>query len=209
MSEAKYDALADGFSEREYADPVAYSAGRARVIVEIGPHLERGATVVDLGCGDAIMAGPLLDRGLVYTGVDSSTQMIEAARRRHPDLPFVTGRFEEYRPPDPVDATICLRCFYQPEDRVAFFRGVAEYTKKKFVFDFRRAAYSEASIKRDLRAAGFDEIKMRPYFIPQRHALPGLASGLLEAAERAGPLGLQLTRFTGIVFVSASVTSRA
>ena len=64
--EAKYDSLADGFSEREYADPARYSAGRARLVVELGHRLEPGNTVLDLGCGDGIMAAPLLAYGLVY-----------------------------------------------------------------------------------------------------------------------------------------------
>ncbi len=204
-SEEKYDALAEGFSEREYADPARYSAGRARLVVELGPRLERGATVVDLGCGDGIMAGPLGEYGLVYTGVDSSTQMVEAARRRHPGLTFVAERSEAYRPPEPVDATICLRAFYYPEDRIAFFRGIAEYTKQKFVFDFRQAAHPADTVERDLRTAGFTRIAMRPYFVPQRRAVPGLAASALEAAERTGPLGLFLSRYAGRVFCSASV----
>jgi SAM-dependent methyltransferase len=204
-SEEKYDALAEGFSEREYADPARYSAGRARLVVELGPRLERGATVVDLGCGDGIMAGPLGEYGLVYMGVDSSTQMVEAARRRHPGLTFVAERSEAYRPPEPVDATICLRAFYYPEDRIAFFRRIAEYTKQKFVFDFRQAAHPAGTVERDLRTAGFTRIAMRPYFVPQRRAVPGLAASALEAVERTGPLGLFLSRYAGRVFCSASV----
>ena len=198
-------AEAEGFSEREYADPARYSAGRARLVVELGPRLERGATVVDLGCGDGIMAGPLGEYGLVYTGVDSSTQMVEVARRRHPGVSFVAERSEAYRPPEPVDATICLRAFYYPDDRIAFFRGIAEYTKQKFVFDFRQAAHPAHTVERDLRTAGFTRIVMRPYFVPQRRAVPGLAVSALEAVERTGPLGLFLSRYAGRVFCSASV----
>jgi 2-polyprenyl-3-methyl-5-hydroxy-6-metoxy-1,4-benzoquinol methylase len=203
--EQKYDALADGFSEREYADPVRYSAGRARLVVQLGPRLEPGATVLDLGCGDGIMAGPLRAYGLTYAGVDLSTQMVEVARRRHPGLSFVSGRFEDYRPPEPVDATICLRAFEHPVDRVAFFRGIAGYTKQKFVLDFREPDHPAASIERDLRAAGFTRIEMRTYFVPQRRALPGLAADLLEAVERTGPLATFLSRYVGRIFCSASL----
>jgi SAM-dependent methyltransferase len=203
-SEEKYDALAEGFSEREYADPGVYSDGRARLIAELGPRLDPGATVLDLGCGDGIMAAPLLARGFRYTGVDSSEQMVEAARRRHPELEFVAARSEEYEPPEPVDATICLRAFYYPEDRVAFFRRVRGYTKVKFVFDFRQAAHPADSVRRDLKAAGFTRIELRPYFVPQRRALPRPADAALEALERTGPLGLTLSRRFGRVFCSAS-----
>jgi 2-polyprenyl-3-methyl-5-hydroxy-6-metoxy-1,4-benzoquinol methylase len=203
--EEKYDGLAEGFSERDYADPVRYSAGRARLIVELGPRLQPGDTLLDLGCGDGIMAGPLSDYGLVYSGIDLSTQMVEVARRRHPELTFGKGRFEEYRPPEPVDATICLRAFEHPTDRVAFFRNVAGYTRKKFVLDFREPNHPAVTIERDLRAAGFTTIEMRTYFVPQRRAVPGLAVGALEAMERTGPVATFLSRFVGRIFCSASV----
>jgi predicted TPR repeat methyltransferase len=203
-SEEKYDALAEGFSEREYADPTVYSDGRARVFAKVGPKLEHGANVLDLGCGDGIMAAPLLARGFRYIGVDSSEQMVEEARRRHPELEFVAARSEDYDPPGPVDATLCLRAFYYPEDRVAFFRKVRGYTKTKFVFDFRQAAHPADSVRKDLQAAGFTRIEMRPYFVPQRRSLPGLAVTVLEALERTGPFAMLLSRRLGRVFCSAS-----
>jgi hypothetical protein len=46
---------------------------------------------------------------------------------------------------------------------------------------------------------------MRPFFVPQRRSVPGLAAGALEAAERTGRLGLFLSRYAGRVFCSASV----
>jgi SAM-dependent methyltransferase len=204
-SDDKYDALAEGFSEREYADPQGYAVARARVIVELGPRLEPGDTVIDLGCADAIMAEPLVDRGLVYTGLDASERMIEAARARHPGSSYVVARMEEYRPHEPFDAVICLRSFYQPADRTAFFEGVAGYARKKFVFDFRPRVYSPVALESDLRAAGFSRIEMHPFFVPQRHRLPGVAVDLLVSAERAGRIAAAMSRFTGIVFCSASV----
>ncbi len=143
--------------------------------------------------------------GLTYIGVDSSSRMIEVAQRLHPECAFVEARFEDYRPAAPVEAAICLRAFYQPEDRVGFFRGVAGYVTRKFVFDFRQPAHPAVTVERDLRAAGFTRIEMRPYFVPQRRAVPGLAANALEAAGRTGPVGMFLSRYTGRVFCSASV----
>ena len=204
-SSEKYDRLAAGFSEREYADPEVYSARRAQLFVELGPRLDPGATVVDLGCGDGIMAGPLIGHGLHYIGVDSSEQMVEAGRRRHPGVEFVAAPQEEYEPREQVDATLCLRAFYYPEDRVAFFRKVAGYTKVKFVFDFRQAEHSAESVLADVRAAGFSKIELRPFLTPQRRALPGVALSVLGLVERTGPLALWLSKRFGRVFCSASV----
>ena len=94
----KYAALADGFAEHEYADPVRYSTRRAEVIAGLGPPLRAGESVVDLCCADGIMAAPLTSLGLVYTGVDATEQMIAAARKRNPGLDFVVDRMEDYEP---------------------------------------------------------------------------------------------------------------
>ena len=84
---AKFDRIADGYSEHDYADPARYAARRARVIVELGPRLLAGQTMVDLGCGDGIMAVPLTTFGLSYSGVDASAGMVAAARVGHTAAP--------------------------------------------------------------------------------------------------------------------------
>jgi SAM-dependent methyltransferase len=201
----KFDSIADGYSEHDYADPARYAARRAKLIVELGARLEPGASVLDLGCGDGIMAAPLTGYGLRYRGVDASEGMVAAARARNPGLPFDHGRSEEYEPPGPVDATVCLRSFYYPADRRAFFRRVAGYTRLKFVFDFRPRVHDAASVVADLEAAGFRRIELRPFFLPQLRRLPGAAVPVVYAAERTGPLGRLATRRAGRLFCAAHV----
>lgn len=201
----KYDALAQGFSEHDYADPAGYSTRRAELIVGLGPRLQPGQTVVDLCCADGIMAAPLAAYGLQYRGVDLSEGMVEAARARNPGVEFVVARIEEYEPPVPVDATICLRSFYQAADRVAFFRRVAGYTRGKFVFDFRPRAHDAAPIVTDLRAAGFTTVELRPFFMPQRRRLPHVVLPLVDALERSGRPASLLARWYGRLFCVARV----
>ncbi|MCP5546553.1 MAG: class I SAM-dependent methyltransferase [Akkermansiaceae bacterium] len=44
----------------------------------------RGLSVIDLCCGQGVLAGPLLEAGAAaFTGVDASPQLIAAARKRH------------------------------------------------------------------------------------------------------------------------------
>ncbi len=199
----KYDRIADGYSEHDYADPVRYAAHRAELIVELGVQLQRGESLLDLGCGDGIMAPPLVAYGLRYQGIDASTGMVEAARARNPGLSFTVARSEDYEPPEPVDATICLRSFYYPPDRRAFFRRVASYTRRKFVFDFRPRAHEAGPIVDDLRAAGFATIELRPFFLPQLKRLPGIAVPAVYALERTGPLASLVSRRYGRVFCAA------
>jgi SAM-dependent methyltransferase len=200
----KYAALADGFAEHEYANPELYSLRRAQVIAALGPAVQPGDTVLDLCCADGIMAAPLTELGLSYSGVDATEEMVAAASRRNPGLEFVTGRMEDFEPARPVDVTICLRSFYLAEDRVAFFRRVRGYTKKKLVFDFRPMVFPMDGVTAELRAAGFSRIELRPFFLPQRKRVPGVALPLLSVLERTGPVGLALTNRVGCVFCSAT-----
>jgi trans-aconitate 2-methyltransferase len=63
--------------------------------------------VVDLGCGPGSLTALLADRwpDAAVTGVDSSAEMIEAARslERHGRLGFVQADVRTYRPDGPVD----------------------------------------------------------------------------------------------------------
>ena len=201
---AKFDRIADGYSEHDYADPVRYAARRGQIIVELGPRLEPGQTVLDLGCGDGIMAAPLMGYGLAYSGVDASSGMVDAARARNPGLSFEVSRSEDYAPVEPVDATICLRSFYYPDDRQAFFRGVAGYTRVKFVFDFRPRVHSPESVVADLRAAGFTRVELRPFFLPQLRRLPDAVVPVVCALERTGPLASFAARWYGRMFCAAT-----
>ena len=50
-----------------------------------------GETVLDVGCGNGNYSGIFTTRGLSYTGVDISTEMIRAARATFPDCQFQEG----------------------------------------------------------------------------------------------------------------------
>jgi len=201
----KFDGLAHGYAAHDYADPEHYSARRAEVALAVGPSLPPGATVLDLACGDANMAEPLLARGLRYRGIDGSTAMIEEARARLGDsVSLEVARLDEYEPPEPVDLTLCLRAFYYAPDRRAFFRRIAAYTRVKLVFDFDPRVYDRDEIVRDLQAGGFDRVELRPFFLPQRVALPGPVRAGVQALEGAGPLARAALRVRGIWFCAAS-----
>jgi predicted TPR repeat methyltransferase len=198
----KYDRLSKGFSEREYADPRRYYVRRAQAVIENGPRLAPGDSLLDLGCGDGLAAVPLIDYGLAYHGVDASPQMIEVAREHLGDRArFEVGEIERFAPPEPVDATTCFRAVYYASDLRAFFAHVRSYTRKKFLFDFALRDFPRGRIVGDLEAAGFSRVELKPFLYPQHYAPGAAADAALRALERSGPLAYPLLklRFTYIV----------
>jgi trans-aconitate 2-methyltransferase len=65
-------------------------------------------TVVDMGCGEGTMTAGLADRwpGARVTGVDSSAEMLAAARPVPGRLEFVQGDVRDWRPGGPVDVVV-------------------------------------------------------------------------------------------------------
>ena len=184
MTGEKYDTRAERWSEIAYADAETYLAHRGELVLSLGPPLEHGDTVLDLACGDAAAAEHLPE--LRYVGLDASAEMVKAGQRRGRKV--VLGDLNDYEPPEPVAATTCFRAIYYADDRAAFFRRVAGYTERKFVFDLNPRQYRVEDICADLRAAGFDRLELRPFFSPQQVSLPKPVASALYALERSGPV---------------------
>lgn len=198
----KYDAAAERYSAHDYADAERYYARRAELVIKHGPRLERGASVLDIACGDGGLGRHLLALGIDYRGVDGSERMIEVARRALAERVRV-GTFD-YEPPASVDATTIFRSLYLVPDREAFLRRVRRYTKVKLVFDFDPRARDADALVRDLRAAGWRDIRLRPFLLPQRARLPMPVQKLLFAVEPLpGARLLTTVRFPMLVSASA------
>lgn len=198
----QYARQAADWTERAYADVSAYLAHRADLIVALGPALEVGDEVLDLACGDGGLGEALSVRGLRYQGVDSTPEMVGAARERlGPSATVEIGDLNDYAPPSPVSATTLFRAIYYARDRRAFFARVAEYTRTKLVFDLNPRQYRVEDVLTDLRSAGFADVELRPFFVPQTVSLPGPILATAKALERGGPLArLALrVRFTYLV----------
>lgn len=198
MSEQKYTSTATGWSREQYADAETYLRRRAELIM---PGLHRGDVVLDLACADGGLAHFL--PGLEYLGVDLNEAMVAAAQRN--GVQAEVADLNDYVPSQPVAATTVFRAIYYARDRAAFFRHVASYTRSKLVFDLNPRQYAVDDVVRDLRAAGFDAISLRPFFVPQRVSLPEPALAAARLLERSGPLARAIlrVRFTYIVVASA------
>jgi SAM-dependent methyltransferase len=200
----KYDRLAEGFAEAEYADPAYYNARRAEAVFALGPRLPAGATVLDLGCGDASLAAEVVRRGYAYLGVDPSPGMCAAARRRIGDAGRIEqGGFDDYEPSAPVDMTVILRALYLVEDRVAALRKIGEYTRTKIVFDVDARQLSASQVEQEARRAGFDRFETRPVFVSMRLVPPRPVDAGLRVLERTGPVARAIAARRFRVFCAA------
>lgn len=201
----QYARQAEAWTERSYADATGYLAHRAELIVSLGPELEPGDEVLDLACGDAGLGELLLARGLRYRGVDSTSEMVAAARQRLGErAPVVIGDLNEFTPPEPVAVTTVFRAIYYARDRRAFFRHVAAFTEKKLVFDLNPRQFKPDDVVDELGAAGLGRVVLRPFFLPQTVALPRLLAGVAATLERSGPLAELALRFRFTYLVVAS-----
>lgn len=177
--------VAESWTEDEYADPVGYLGHRAELVRSVGPLLTPGDRVLDLACGDGGLGSYLRQLGLSYTGVDASEAMVAAARSRlGAGAEIELADLDEYRPPRPVAATTVFRAVYYAKDRAAFFRRVAEFTEKKLVFDLDPRRYPLDEVRGELERAGFAQLDLHPFFVPQNVRLPRRVQDLLVAAER-------------------------
>jgi hypothetical protein len=204
-NEDQYARQAQDWTERAYADVTAYLEHRAELIAELGVRLGPGDEVVDLACGDAGLGEALLRRGLRYRGVDSTPEMVEAARLRLGTRAEVDlGDLNEYVPPRPVAATTVFRAIYYARDRAAFFRHVSGFTETKLVFDLNPRQYRVEDVLAELRAAGLSTVRLHPFFVPQTVSLPGPLLAAAKALERSGPLAQLALRARFTYLVAAS-----
>lgn len=78
-----------------------------------------GETILDVGCGTGQLSGTIARRGAKVIGIDSSMNMIEQARRNHPQLEFRLAdatNFELNQPVDAVFSNAALHWIKPPRD---------------------------------------------------------------------------------------------
>ena len=196
----KYADKAADWSDEQYADARTYLARRAELVRTLGPQLAAGDTVLDLACGDGGLGNFLPEQR--YVGVDANEDMVAAGRRRGREV--VQADLNDYEPPQPVQATTIFRAIYYARDRRALFMKIGAYTETKIVFDLNPRQYALAAVRADLRAAGFDQLEARPFFVPQTRALPAPVALGLRGLEQVRPLAELLLRFRFTLLCAAS-----
>lgn len=99
--------LADDYARHR----IGYSPEVYDTIAQFG--LQRGATVLDLGCGTGIATATFASNGFTVTGLDPSPSMLEKAKHHVPSATFVEGSAEKMPfPNERFDLVVSAQVFH-------------------------------------------------------------------------------------------------
>ena len=65
-------------------------------------------SILDLGCGNGALTARFHDRGVSVTGMDASEEMLQIARREHPEITFFLRRCRVI-----PSGNTCRCCFFK------------------------------------------------------------------------------------------------
>lgn len=101
---------------------------------------EKGSALIDLGCGNGTLTKALQEKGYRVTGMDSSEELLETAREKYPDIPFIRADATDFSVTETVDAVFSNAVFHwidrekQADMLACVHRALKE--KGQFVFEF-------------------------------------------------------------------------
>lgn len=75
-------------------------------------NVHAGSRVIDLGCGNGMLAKRLSEMGLNVTGIDASEEMLGIARSCYPELTFIRSDALNFTVDEPVDAVFSNAVFH-------------------------------------------------------------------------------------------------
>jgi trans-aconitate methyltransferase len=141
-----------------------------------------GEVVLDVGCGDGVLTESLAARGATVIGIDSSPEMIQAARARGLDARLAP--IETLDLPDRFDAAFSNAALHWVRDHDAALAAVARHLRPggRFVGEFGghgNVAAIVTAILAVLERRGVDGRALNPWRFPTPDAFGG-------ALERAG-----------------------
>jgi ubiquinone/menaquinone biosynthesis C-methylase UbiE len=85
-----YDRIAESYARR-YSDELRHKPFDREVLDRFASETRGRGWVCDIGCGPGHIARYLRDAGSCVFGMDLSSQMIQEARKRNPDISFQIG----------------------------------------------------------------------------------------------------------------------
>ena len=98
------------------------------------------SSVLDLGCGNGSLTKTLHDKGFSVKGIDASGELLDIARKNHPDIEFIQADATDFALRKPVDAVFSNAVFHwiDKEKQSSMLECVYRALKAngQFVFEF-------------------------------------------------------------------------
>lgn len=86
-----------------YDHKLSYVSSFGKGVVEL-LHPQKGEKILDLGCGTGDLTYEISKSGAIVKGSDFSGEMIEKARKKFPQIPFIVENGETFRTNEKYDA---------------------------------------------------------------------------------------------------------
>lgn len=148
-----------------YREHAAYVPGLGAAVLDLlAPRA--GERILDVGCGEGALTQQIADRGAIVVGIDSSQDMIDAARARGLDARL--GDAEALAFDDEFDAAFSNAALHWVRDHDALLDGIARALRRggRFVAEFGghgNIAAIEAAIENVLARRGLPP-RVRRYY---------------------------------------------
>ena len=202
-------------------------ATNARFVAELGEPLlallapRAGERILDLGCGDGALTEKLLAYGVTVVGVDSSPEMVAAARARGLDARVMNGQALEFD--REFDAVLSNAAMHWMPKADAVLNGIRRALKAngRLVTEFGGAGNVAAvfeALSQTLSRRGVDARALSPWYYPSPDeyrnllAANGFTPDSIELIPRPTPLPGEITdwldTFCGIFLNAVPATER-
>ena len=154
-----------------YDDKLGFISQYGKGILDI-LNVQQGERILDLGCGTGDLSFEIAQLGALVTGMDLSEEMMGRARRKYPEINFISGDAENFSLDEPVNAVFsnaALHWIKNAENVISCVWNALE-EGGRFVAEFGGKGNIEMIVKSitDVLAQdyGIDANELNPWYFP-------------------------------------------